>query len=43
MLDLVCSFFTIDPRLGATLSSFTKPNKVAFRQKVEGFHVADEA
>jgi len=44
MLDLVvCSFPTIDPRLGATLSSFNKPNKVVLRQEVEGFHVADEA
>ena len=46
MLDLVvCSFPTIDPKLGAsvTLPSFTEPNKVALRQEVEGFHVVNEA
>ena len=44
MLDLLAySFPTIDPKLGVTLSNFTKPVKTAIGQKVEGFHMAGGA
>jgi hypothetical protein len=44
MLDLVaCNLLIIDSKLGVTLSNFTEPVKTAFRQDVEGFHMAGEA
>jgi len=44
MIDLVLyNFPTINSKLSVTLSNFTKLDKVAWGQKVQGFHVEDGA
>jgi hypothetical protein len=43
MLDLVvCSFPTIDQKLGVTLLNPTTPNKVALVQELEGFYMTGD-